>query len=85
MSRDKAGLPWWLSDKESAYQCRRHRFDSLGVEDLLEKEMAMHSRHNLATKQQQEVKLLYFFTSLLILKSKMQICSLPAFRKWNYT
>ena len=21
------GLPWWLSGKESAYQCRRHRFD----------------------------------------------------------
>ena len=20
-------LPWWLSGKESAYQCRRHRFD----------------------------------------------------------
>ena len=22
-----AGLPWWLSGKESACQCRRHRFD----------------------------------------------------------
>ena len=21
------GLPWWLSSKESACQCRRHRFD----------------------------------------------------------
>ena len=21
------GLPWWLSGKESAHQCRRHRFD----------------------------------------------------------
>ena len=21
------GLPWWLSGKESACQCRRHRFD----------------------------------------------------------
>ena len=21
-----AGLPWWLSGKESAYQCRRHEF-----------------------------------------------------------
>ena len=21
------GLPWWLSGEESAYQCRRHRFD----------------------------------------------------------
>ena len=20
-------LPWWLSDKESVYQCRRHGFD----------------------------------------------------------
>ena len=23
----RRGLPWWLSDKESACQCRRHRFD----------------------------------------------------------
>jgi len=22
------GLPWWLSDKESACQCRKHRFDA---------------------------------------------------------
>ena len=22
----KDGLPWWCSSKESAYQCRRHRF-----------------------------------------------------------
>ena len=22
------GLPWWLSNKESAYQCRKHVFDS---------------------------------------------------------
>ena len=21
------GLPWWLSDEESTFQCRRHRFD----------------------------------------------------------
>ena len=21
------GLPWWMSGKESAFQCRRHRFD----------------------------------------------------------
>ena len=21
------GLPWWLSDKESSCQCRRHGFD----------------------------------------------------------
>ena len=27
------GLPWWLSSKESAYQCRRHRFESLDQED----------------------------------------------------
>ena len=28
-SQDKtmAGLPWWLSGKESAYQCRRHGFN----------------------------------------------------------
>ena len=25
--RKIAGLPWWLSSKESACQCRRHRFD----------------------------------------------------------
>ena len=24
----KMGLPWWLSGKESAYQCSRHGFDS---------------------------------------------------------
>jgi len=35
------GLPWWLSSKESACQCRRH--GSLGQEDPLEKEMATHS------------------------------------------
>ena len=23
----KTGLPWWLSSKESAYQCRRCGFD----------------------------------------------------------
>ena len=23
----KKGFPWWLSNKESAWQCRRHRFD----------------------------------------------------------
>ena len=27
------GLPWWLSGKESVYQCRRHRFESLDQED----------------------------------------------------
>ena len=34
-------LPWWLSGKESACQCRRLRF--LGRENPLEKEMATHS------------------------------------------
>ena len=24
---DQTGLPWWLSGKESASQCRRHGFD----------------------------------------------------------
>ena len=38
------GLPrWWLSSKESACQCRRHRFDPLGWEDPLEKTMETHS------------------------------------------
>ena len=27
-SNSEYGLPWWLSDKESACQCRSHRFDS---------------------------------------------------------
>ena len=36
-------LPWWLSGKESTCQCRRLRFDSLGLEDPLEKGMATHS------------------------------------------
>ena len=26
VKRQGRGLPWWLSDKESACQCRRHRF-----------------------------------------------------------
>ena len=38
------GLSRWLSGIESACQCRRHRFNPLGQEDLLEKEMATHSR-----------------------------------------
>ena len=25
--KSSAGLPWWLSDEESACQCRRHRFN----------------------------------------------------------
>ena len=39
------GLPWWLSGKDSACQwrCKRPGFDSLGWEDLPEKEMATHS------------------------------------------
>ena len=37
------GLPWWLSDIESSYQCRRHGSRSLSQEDLLEKEVATHS------------------------------------------
>jgi len=36
------GLPWWLSDKESTCQHRRW-VQSLGQEDPLEKEMAIHS------------------------------------------
>ena len=33
-------FPWWLSGKEPACQCRRHRqCPSLGQEDSLEKEM----------------------------------------------
>ena len=26
--KDRSGLPWWLSGKKSACQCRRHGFDS---------------------------------------------------------
>ena len=29
MKEEKNGFPWWLSDKESTCQCRRHRFDPL--------------------------------------------------------
>ena len=36
-------LPWWLSGKESGCQCRG-LIRSLGWEDPLEKEMAIHSR-----------------------------------------
>ena len=38
-TQHKVRLPWWLSGKESAYQCRL-RFQSLGWEDSPEKEMA---------------------------------------------
>ena len=37
------GLPWWLSGKETACQCRSLRFDPWAGEDPLEKEMATHS------------------------------------------
>ena len=39
---DHRGLPTWLTDKESACQCRR-LLCSLGEEGPLEKEMATHS------------------------------------------
>ena len=40
MSQERVeGLPWWLSDKGPACQCRRH-YQSLVQEDSLEKEMA---------------------------------------------
>ena len=29
LSNTLKGLPWWLSGKESAYQCRRYGFDPL--------------------------------------------------------
>ena len=38
------GLPWWLSCKESACQCRRREFSPwVRMSDPLEKEMATHS------------------------------------------
>ena len=40
------GLPWWLSGKESAFQCERHRrrkFDLWVGKITLEKEIATHS------------------------------------------
>ena len=37
------GLPWWLSGKEPACQCRRGTVRSQGREDPLEKEVATHS------------------------------------------
>jgi len=36
------GLPWWVSGKEPACQCRRHRFDPW-VGRCPGKEMATHS------------------------------------------
>ena len=78
------GLPWWLSDKESAWkETQKMWVWSLGWEDLLEEEMATHSGilawtmpwteesgwlpsmgsqragHDLATKQQWTLKMLY--------------------------
>ena len=35
--------PWWLSGKESAYQCRRHKSNPCIGKIPLEKEMATHS------------------------------------------
>ena len=40
--KDLAGLPWWLSDKESASQCRRCEFNPWIGKIPLEKEMATH-------------------------------------------
>ena len=37
------GLPWWLSGRESACQCRRLKFNPWVGKDPLEKEMATHS------------------------------------------
>ena len=38
------GLPWWLSGKESAYQCWTQRLvQSRGWEEILEEGMATHS------------------------------------------
>ena len=34
------GLPWWLSSKEAACQCRRPRFDPW-IGKILKEEMAM--------------------------------------------
>ena len=44
-------VPWWLSDKESACQCRRHEFH-LWVEKIpLEKKMATHSSKSLGERR----------------------------------
>ena len=37
------GLPWWLSGKESTWQCRRCRWKICTEEDPLEKGMSTHS------------------------------------------
>ena len=42
-SKDMLRLSWRPSGKESACQCRRPEFNHWGQEDLLEKEMAIHS------------------------------------------
>ena len=36
-------LPWWLSGKEPACQCRRHGFNPWAGKIPLEKEMTTHS------------------------------------------
>ena len=41
--KDVPWLPWWLRWKSACLLCRRTGFQSLGQEDLLEKEMATHS------------------------------------------
>ena len=89
------GLPWWLSGKESACQCRRLGFSPGVGKTPWEKEMATHSsilaweipwreepgglqsmgsqkshtqlRHNLVSKQQQEL-----INNVLILSSKQR-------------
>ena len=37
------GLPWWLSNKESFCQCKRHRFVPQDQEESLDKETVSHS------------------------------------------
>jgi len=42
MHQEKKGLPWWLSGKEYAGECRRYVFNPR-AEKILEKETAIHS------------------------------------------
>ena len=44
LSNASFGLPRWFSGKESACQSRRHGFNPWVGKDLLEEEMATHSR-----------------------------------------
>lgn len=39
-------LPWWLSGKNSAYQCRRHGLDPLGQEDPTSSGTTKRMRHS---------------------------------------